>query len=357
MSPAPEGWQGAPASPDGFYQLYSGPERAYLAKRLVPGEQYCARVKAANSEVRGAAREGVQGWEQLAGGGARSSTRVALAPRPCLEALALPRPPHVSGRPHAPAHPPLQGESAWSPLGVFYTQATVPSWAPSDAPFVWDTTASSITLGWPEPAANGGTVTGYEVWAAGAEMMRARGGRPACEGVADTDSATCRSTWLACPPALPPQNPAITLPCSTGRDGQRQRLPPRGALGGAAVHGTRPAQRHPLQVRQGRGEVWRGAEWGGVQRGRGGRGGGVTGGEGGRGGRGGEGGRGAEGGGGQRGRGVDRGEGGAEGQVDGATGGITRQPWGSCSSVPAACVSATACLPGAAPLLPLLSIL
>lgn len=57
----------------------------------------------------------------------------------------------------------LQGESAFSPLAVFYTQATVPSWSPSDAPFVWDTTASSVTLGWPEPASNGGNVTSYEV--------------------------------------------------------------------------------------------------------------------------------------------------------------------------------------------------
>jgi hypothetical protein len=57
----------------------------------------------------------------------------------------------------------VQGASAWSPLAVFYTQATVPSWAPSDAPFVWDTSSSSVTLGWPEPAGNGGTVTGYEV--------------------------------------------------------------------------------------------------------------------------------------------------------------------------------------------------
>ena len=46
---------------------------------------------------------------------------------------------------------------------MFYTQATVPSWAPSDAPFVWDTSSSSVTLGWPEPAGNGGMVTGYEV--------------------------------------------------------------------------------------------------------------------------------------------------------------------------------------------------
>lgn len=56
-----------------------------------------------------------------------------------------------------------QGESAWSPLLVCYTQATVPSWAPSDTPFVWDTTSSSVTLGWPEPASNGGNVVGYEV--------------------------------------------------------------------------------------------------------------------------------------------------------------------------------------------------
>lgn len=105
MCPAPDGWTGPDPSPDGFCEVARGPERSWLAKRLLPGVQYCVRVKAANSE----------------------------------------------------------GESAWSPVAVFYTSATVPSWSPSDAPFVWDTTATSVTLGWPEPAANGGTVTGYEV--------------------------------------------------------------------------------------------------------------------------------------------------------------------------------------------------
>ena len=50
---------------------------------------------------------------------------------------------------------------------MFYTQATVASWAPSDAPFVYDTSSTSVTLGWPEPAANGGTVSSYEVCAVG----------------------------------------------------------------------------------------------------------------------------------------------------------------------------------------------
>jgi hypothetical protein len=71
-----------------------------------------------------------------------------------LKAAALP-PPHPACL--------VQGASAWSPLAVFYTQATVPSWGPSDAPFVWDTSSSSVTLGWPEPAGNVGMVTGYEV--------------------------------------------------------------------------------------------------------------------------------------------------------------------------------------------------
>lgn len=53
MSPAPEGFEGGSgaATPDGFYQVYRGPERAYVAKRLVPGVQYCGRVKAINCEV------------------------------------------------------------------------------------------------------------------------------------------------------------------------------------------------------------------------------------------------------------------------------------------------------------------
>ena len=56
----------------------------------------------------------------------------------------------------------MQGESAWSPEAVVCTQAAVPSWALSDAPFVCDTTAASVVLGWPEPNSNGGAVTGYE---------------------------------------------------------------------------------------------------------------------------------------------------------------------------------------------------
>lgn len=52
MSPAPEGWEGAP-TPEGFYCVFRGPERAHLAKRLTPGVQYCARVKASNCEVGG----------------------------------------------------------------------------------------------------------------------------------------------------------------------------------------------------------------------------------------------------------------------------------------------------------------
>lgn len=52
MSPAPEGWEGGPPTPEGFFPVYSGAERSYVAKRLLPGVQYCARVKAINCEVR-----------------------------------------------------------------------------------------------------------------------------------------------------------------------------------------------------------------------------------------------------------------------------------------------------------------
>lgn len=56
MAPAPEGWEGPGPSPEGFFPVYRGSERAFLAKRLVPGVQYCGRVKAINCEVGG--REG-----------------------------------------------------------------------------------------------------------------------------------------------------------------------------------------------------------------------------------------------------------------------------------------------------------
>ncbi len=53
MAPAPEGWEGVGPTPEGFYPVYRGSERAFLAKRLVPGVQYCGRVKAINCEVGG----------------------------------------------------------------------------------------------------------------------------------------------------------------------------------------------------------------------------------------------------------------------------------------------------------------
>lgn len=75
---------------------------------------------------------------------------------------------------------------------MFYTSATVPSWSPSDAPFVWDTTATSVTLGWPEPAANGGTVTGYEVRA---DTSRVAG---RSRGVDDGWLHAVRDSFAAC---------------------------------------------------------------------------------------------------------------------------------------------------------------
>lgn len=67
---------------------------------------------------------------------------------------------------------------------MFYTQATVPTWAVSDAPFVWDTTATSVSLGWPEPASNGGIVTGYEVSAACSLLLYCKGTFPSMDLVA-----------------------------------------------------------------------------------------------------------------------------------------------------------------------------
>lgn len=65
MSPPPEGWEGGPSGPEGFVRLYSGRERSFLARRLVPGVQYCGRVKAINCEVGRAGGRRV-GWGQEA---------------------------------------------------------------------------------------------------------------------------------------------------------------------------------------------------------------------------------------------------------------------------------------------------
>lgn len=62
MAPAPEGWEGAGPSPEGFFPVYRGSERAFLAKRLVPGVQYCGRVKAINCEVGWGGGERQQRW-------------------------------------------------------------------------------------------------------------------------------------------------------------------------------------------------------------------------------------------------------------------------------------------------------
>ena len=64
MSPAPEGWEEAAADSEGFVQVYQGTERSYLAKRLVPGVQYCGRVRAINCEVRACLIAGSHcGWQ------------------------------------------------------------------------------------------------------------------------------------------------------------------------------------------------------------------------------------------------------------------------------------------------------
>jgi hypothetical protein len=68
MSPAPEGWEEAAADSEGFVQVHQGTERSYLAKRLVPGVQYCGRVRAINCEVRACLMAGSHRswrWQQL----------------------------------------------------------------------------------------------------------------------------------------------------------------------------------------------------------------------------------------------------------------------------------------------------
>ena len=49
MSPAPDGWHGQPEAE--FCTVHLGPERVYLARRLLPGQRYRVRVKAINCEV------------------------------------------------------------------------------------------------------------------------------------------------------------------------------------------------------------------------------------------------------------------------------------------------------------------
>ena len=83
--------------------MYSGPERSFLVKRLVPGLSYTARVKARN----------------------------------CL------------------------GESPYSPPATYTTQATVP--ATPDAPLVTAASEAQVSLRWAAPEDNGSEISGYQV--------------------------------------------------------------------------------------------------------------------------------------------------------------------------------------------------
>ena len=88
MSPAPEGWEGgdhgvSPAPLEGFFEVYRGPECAYLARRLVPGVQYCSRVKAVNCEVRHGIGAAAPGDDYSAGKQVSAAPLHGLTPHAC----------------------------------------------------------------------------------------------------------------------------------------------------------------------------------------------------------------------------------------------------------------------------------
>jgi fibronectin type III domain-containing protein 3 len=101
----------------GMYEMYRGMDRNIVLKRLSPGIRYSGRVKAINAI----------------------------------------------------------GESAWSPIAAFSTQASVP--ATPDAPAVASASSDAIVLLWPPVAGNGAEVTGYQV-----EMDDGEGGEMAFVG-------------------------------------------------------------------------------------------------------------------------------------------------------------------------------
>lgn len=100
--PPPEGFEGTP-TPEGMFEIYRGLEKSLTMKRLVPGVKYSVRVMAIN----------------------------------CI------------------------GESPFSPIATFSTQATVPS-APENLT-VSSSGQDSAVLQWEAVAGNGAEVSGYQV--------------------------------------------------------------------------------------------------------------------------------------------------------------------------------------------------
>lgn len=100
--PPPEGFQGQP-TPEGMFEIYRGLERSVVLKKLLPGVRYSVRVKAIN----------------------------------CI------------------------GESPFSPVATYTTQASVPS--TPYPPTVSSSGQDSVVLRWAPVSGNGAEVSGYQV--------------------------------------------------------------------------------------------------------------------------------------------------------------------------------------------------
>lgn len=149
---------GAPLTSQGWYAIYSGPERAHLVKRLQPGLRYASRVKVGRGPLLGARNSGkaqgrcpalfpallVHSQRRLWPAGACSASTGAPLLSPC---------------PAAPQAMTCIGESPYSAPCYTSTQATVPS-TPT-APMVAAASETAITVRWEAPADNGAEISGY----------------------------------------------------------------------------------------------------------------------------------------------------------------------------------------------------
>ena len=138
------------------------------------------------------------------------------------------------------------GESPWSPVASYTTQATVPQ--QPEPPVVWQINSSSLALQWQPPADNGSPITAYDL-----EMDEGEGEfRRVYHGSATSFTATgllggsvMRYAALPAHPCLPaPTHPRALHWHAGSACGQKTRL--------AAACGARRARPAPLLRCQGR---------------------------------------------------------------------------------------------------------